>query len=353
MGFEQLYGHRTPEYVFQLLDEHNNVVDRLLGVTGGSLQVNANTQLGVSGLLRIMDVGQRVDWLRQRVRILYDPGVPGVEPWAVATCMFASPVEHISGGRVTFEVALLSLLTFVSEDAVDAVFSIPAGTNYVDTAVQLLRGAGVSNVNVTASERVNKSAMMWEAGTSKLKIVNELLSAAGYWGVKPDAWGAAVVAPWLAPAARAIVHDFREGADSLHAPQWRREFDLSKIPNQVIVKTFGSQDVPAIVGVSRNENPDSPYSFQARGRWVTLVVDNLELADQQVADATAQRKLLEAMSPVSSLFVRHAVLPLTVNDVVRFRSDGRNLVATVQHMEFDLSFAGLVSAHWREVLPSV
>ena len=239
----------------------------------------------------------------------------------------------------------------ISEDTVDDRYSLAAGTLIIPTVAALIASTGETRVAVTDSAATLTAALTWEAGTSKLTIINDLLQAAGYWSLWCDGSGLFRVEPYRNPADRAVAFEFVHGETSLHMPDWGREQDNTSVPNRFIAVGQGDEDTPPLVGVAANENPDSPYSFQARGRWITATEEGVEAESQTVIDQYAARKLREAMDPVARLTVTHAMLPLESNALIGFTpEDGIHRLATVQRMSMNFTFDTDIAAEWREVL---
>ena len=340
---------RRPLWIVDLLDEKNRLIRSLDEVLSGSIELSATTKLGGSGTLTISGETQ-IDWLKHRVRITYNPGIAGVTEWAVATMLFSSPtMKHNEHGR-TYEVALLSTLAAIDEDTTDSTYSLAAGTPIIDTVIKIVRSAGATQIAATPSPATLRSSMMWPAGTSKLKIANELLDAANYWSLKTDGYGRTIIAPYTKPSARTPKYKFKQGDNAIHSSEWTREQDNSSVPNQCIITTSGDDKTPALVGIARNENPNSPYSYQARGRWITMTEEVSEIATQEAANALAARWLLDRMTPVARISVQYAILPLEPDDAIEFSDSGHNVKATVQRMSFDLSYDSLCRADWRETI---
>lgn len=141
---------------------------------------------------------------------------------------------------------------------------------------------------------------------------------------------------------------FEAGQYSIHQPGWQSEQDLSSVPNKFVVVGEGSDSTSALSAVATNENPESPYSVQARGRWITRTETGAE-GSQEVLDRLAQRRLIDAMSPVAKLAVTHAIVPLEPNQVIDFRATDHTAHATIQRMSYGLQFDGQCQAEWREL----
>ncbi|KKI20564.1 MULTISPECIES: hypothetical protein [unclassified Leucobacter] len=349
MDKELLSGHRRPRWLIDLLDKDDATLKTLEGVEDGEITRDATTQLRGSAQLTIVDRGQGINWLQHRCRFRYDPGISGVEPWSWGVYIFASPNEKHSDGPVIWDVELATKLAILDEDKVDATYSLAEGTPVVAAVQALIESAGETRFTVTPSAALLKSQRVWEANTSKLSIINDLLDAIGYWALWVDREGQFRVEPYVNPKDRQPVWDFTEGETSIHEPDWGRGQDLSGVPNKYTVTTSGSEDEEAIVGVAKNEDPNSPFSYQARGdRWIADG-ETAEVEDEAAAKALAERRLADRMAPVASITVSHLLIPIDPNDVVTFDSDGHQTTASVQSMRIGLDLEALCEAQWREL----
>lgn len=343
---ELLSGARKPRWTFTLMNSLDQPLRELDTVESWSLELNANTRLGASGSLTLLHSGG-IDFQKHRVRVTYDPGVEGVDPWHVGVFVFAEPGVQRDATHSTVSVKLLSKLAIVDEDATTETFTVPAGANLVQQAETLLRSVGETRLSVQDSDLTARESIQFNAGEPILTVVNEILDAAGYWSLNADGNGVYDLSPYRLPNERPVVWEFEEGAQAIHVPKWSRDQDISSVPNRVVCRTNGEDDKPALVGVAENTDADSPYSFQARGRWVTRVYD-VEAAGQAEINSLAQRRLLQAGNPVATLKIEHAPVPVFPRQAVRFQSAGVRTVATIAKMSVS-SPGFLVSTELKEV----
>lgn len=340
---------RKPSWSYTLLDDSDTPIRSMREVVGGSAEIVALSRLGGSATLDLKDLGQDIDWMRHRVQVTYDPGVTGFPAWPVGVFMLSSPNErHDASGR-SWSVAMLPKMQVIDEDQLSSTLSYPAGTNYVAAAVALIQSTGETRIAVTESDLVSAGALTFEAGTPKLTVVNELLTAAGYWSLWVDGSGQFRVEPYVNPADRAVSIDFRDSKGALHSVNWEREQDHSAVPNRFVVVGEGDGDTPPLVGVAENTDRNSPYSYPSRGRWITRTEEGVEAATQSVINQLAKRRLNDAMAPVGHLSVEHLMLPLNPNDVVSFSHGTYSGLATVQRMSCDFTTGTTIKAEWREI----
>lgn len=344
MVFEQKRNIKWRHYLLNDRDERIGVLD---GVTGGSVTLQGLTRLGATGSISIDDRGQEIDWLNHRVQSVYDPGLPGVEPRQVATMLLSSPEEEWTSWGRTFNVQTWPKTAVIDEDAFPDVYSLPKGANIVDAVVALIRSTGEERIAATPSDKTLVNPQTWDAGESKLTIINDLLEAAGYWSLWADGGGQFRVEPYVSPSDRPVMYDFVKGEKSIYLPEWSRSLDLSSVPNLYIVRGMGSDDAPALSGSWRNDDPDSPFSFQARGRWITRVEEGVEGASAEVFTQLAQRRLYDASSAVEHLKVRHELVYLNPNDAVYFEHDDYSGTFTIQNMTVGFQTDAIVEAEWR------
>lgn len=340
--------HRQAEYVVRLLDEQDREIRVLDGVTGGSVSLSASTRLRASGQLSIRDTGEEIDWLSHRVRIDYEP--VGVEPWPLGVFLLSTPQDaHSDAGRA-WEVDLLGKLAVLDGDSTEQTLTVPAGANLVEAAQQLIRDAGETRLAVTPSAASASSEMVWDPGTSVLTIVNDLLDAAGYWACFTDGSGVVHLEPYVRPAARARIFDFIEGETAIHSAEWTRDQDLAAVPNRVVLVGQGEEEKPALVGVATNEDHESRFSRQRRGRWITVSETGVEAADQETITALARRRLIDASTPQATLLVSHMPMPLMPNDVGRFASQGTDASVVLQSVSYRLDPTELCQSNLQEVV---
>lgn len=343
---DALSTHRCGDYQVTLLDMGDRTVRRLDGVTGGSVTLSNTTRLRASGSLNLTEACGPIDWMTQQVRIEY---MANGQSWGLGVFLLSTPTRSYGETGSTWSVDLSSPLAVPDADCVDSTFTVKAGSNLVGMAADILYEAGLERLSVTPSSAVASSDMIYDPGKSKLTIVNELLSAAGYWSVHPDGEGQVHLDPYVRPAARGVAYDFREGAHAIHLPEWEREQDMAAVPNKVVFISQGSADKPALVGVAVNDDPASPYSYPSRGRWIVETRTGVEAADQESITAQARRRLIDVSTPSASITLQHMPVPIQPNQVVGFTSQGHATKGVVKEIEYSLDPTSLVKTKLLEV----
>lgn len=340
---------RHVQWIVQHLD-HRDQVLRDLPVESGGVSVVALSRMGGSADVVLDEHDQaEVDWFRDRFSIAYDPGVPGLDPIPWGVYLPATPVLDHDGVRYSRSVELTTKVAIIDQDAVTESWSLPANSLIIPAVVDLIESTGETRIAVTESTARTSSTLAFEAGTSKLTIINELLTSANYTSLWADGLGQFRVEPYIDPADRPLAHHFEYGEASLIVPGWTREQDVLSVPNRVIVTSPGDDESDAIVGIAENIDPASPYSIPSRGRVIARAEEVSDMTSTSAATAHARRLLQAGMTPVSTVTVSHAILPLEPHDLVRFTTDQGTSLATVREMSMSFEFEAQCSAKWREL----
>lgn len=345
---EEFTGSRLSTFRYDLLDMQDNVIGSIDGVTGGSLQWSAATSVKVGGSITVLDV-DGIDWLHARVQVWRT--IAGVE-WSRGIFIPSAPQDHWVNGVRQWQVELLGKLSLIDKNEQPDWVSVAAGANIIATVRGLLTSAGHTNLRFTDSTATLRLGQTWEPGTKLLTIINDLLDSAGYWSLSADATGAFVAAPYVRPAARAPRYEMWDDERGIYADDFTRDQDVYSIPNRVVLLSQAAADTEPLVGVAENNDPSSPFSILARGQVIPYQETGLAAASQAVIDELARKTLIEKSSVSATLAIRHAPLPLDINDAIHFRRipAGINGKHTVQAITEPLEPLDLMQTTIREVV---
>lgn len=334
-----------------LLDVNDQIIRPLHEYTGtGSVEQNLNRQIRGGGSIGVKFVGKPdIDWGSNRVQVLrYVIGQ--AEPLSLGIYLIEAPVLGYNDEDEVVEttVTLLDKLAILAQDEVIETYGVPGGTNIVDAVLTLVASATNTPVSVQASDKTMPQCKTWPPGTPKLEIVNDLLEMVNYFAMSVDKNGVFTAAPYVRPEDRGVSETFTYGVAAAHKPSWASEQDWFAIPNQVVLRTRGTEGEEGLTAVWQNTDPRSPYSIPSRGRVISLTED-VDAADQETLDALAARRGSDVSGKVTNLEVEHAVKDLWPNDLVRLTTPVYDGIATVTKWSINLEVGGQMSATWREV----
>lgn len=371
-----LYGDRITSYRWEVM-EHSNGIDQLIGVLDGVSEANLrwvnNAAVKGGGNALITDLEEaaqgmlRVSELPlESIRFRPVQVIEGLPENPLGVFLVSNAAEDWRATGRVWKTELLDRTTVPAQDAVDQSYSVAAGTLILAEVREILASCGEYIAIDEANTLATSSGMAWEAGTSKLKIVNDLLDVAGYNSLWMDGYGAFRTTPRVLPADRSLVYDvlgvpreMKYGESSIYQPDWTRERDSYQVPNKVIaVQAAGGEDEAALVGTWTNEDPTSPYSYLARGRWIPHVLDSVETPEGteseiiEFLEARARATLIAMSAVQAQAKITHLPIPVRVGEVIRFshQPSGIDTRHVFTDIELELSSTGMMKSTLQEVI---
>lgn len=347
---DPLTSNRVESWRVELLTLNDSSLGRLDGVSGGSLAFNVNAVIRGGGSLEYQ--GDPVDWINHRVQPWYKIEAAGqVVEWPLGVFIPATPGASYGDGATSISIALYDKLHILDEDKLEYTYAAPKGANVTDRVRSIIKGAGETKIAITDSESTLSNGMVWDVGTSKLRIINDLLGSINYFSLWVDGHGTFRADPYISPRDRPIAFGFVDDEHGIYDPNFVHEQDLFNIPNKVVCIGQSDGNVPAKIGIATNEDPASPYSYQSRGRWITRTEEGVEATSQGVLNALARRYLAEGRLAGSTFEFEHAPIQIDLNDSVGFRRDAENIDirGTVETLTYSMAVGALCQTKIREV----
>lgn len=218
-----------------------------------------------------------------------------------------------------------------------------SGTNYLAAIESLLTAAGiVLTVKTPTAAAFPEAREDWQAGTSYLDIINELLSEISYNPLWFNSQGAAVLEPASVPAAENIEHTLDDtDVRSLLLPQITRETDVYSAPNVFLCICSSADKASVLTASAENTNPQSPLSIMRRGRRIVKVTRVNNIADQTALTAYAEKLRNESMLGGETIRVTTGLLPgFGVADVTAIRWGELSEICVEHAWEMELGVGG-------------
>lgn len=345
---DPLTGHRSESWRVDLLNNQDAVVSQLIGVSGGSFEFNVNATIRGGGSLAYS--GPPIDWNQHRVQPWYriEAGDEVVE-WPLGVFLVATPDSKHTDADVSVDLALYDKTLILDQDKTPTSFSVAKGANVIASVRSVLAAAGQTRTAIEDSTQTLSKAMVWPVGTSRLRIINDLLDAANYFSIWVDGEGIFRAEPYRAPANRGQSYAFRDDSKGIYSPTFSHEFDTFEVPNRVIVigQSEGDTEAPSVVV---EDTGSGPFSYPSRGRWITRVEEGVEATDTSTLQGIARRFLAEGQQVGSTYSINHAPIPLELNSVVGFERAARGIQvnATVQTITYSMETGALCQTTLRE-----
>lgn len=282
------------------------------GVQAGNLRVGNDLWIGNNSIASTPFVGVMDDvvfWSQklddQAIFELYQSGLElgsygqdNFAEWAQGVFILSTPQRNTSGSAITRDVDAYDLCQVLLDDKVPSRYFVGLGVSYIEAIVELLentQGIPLGDWNVVTSSAITPTLLEWEAGTSKLKILNEMLSAINYRTLWFDQDGWPQIVPSVLPSDRTAEFDYRTDAGSVMLPQAVQTLDLFSTPNQWIA-TVSDPDKPYLMARYTNTDPLSPTSTVNRGRTIVRVEKEDQAATQTILEAKVMGYAAEDLS---------------------------------------------------------
>lgn len=329
-------GTRTMLYRYDLLSEQNDYLGPIDWVMGGSVSNNSLADLKRTARFTIVDRGN-INYLKQRIRpraILMMPD-GGFVQWSLGVFLLSTPKRSADEvGVIVRDVEAYDQLVVLRDDKTADRYSVASGTAYTSAIATILSGLAV---NITPSALTLPAAMEWEPGTSRLRILNDLLDAINYESAWFDELGRCVCRPYVSPAIRTSEYTYSDATASVRTGIAEQTFDLFDVPNKwVLVKSEADQATP-LIGTYTNTNPASPTSTVSRGRTIVDYRTEEDAADQATIDAKAARLGFESSQIYEAVSFDTAAMPMHSNaDVLTLEIPSLGVSAKYSEQSWEL-----------------
>lgn len=373
-----LYGDRITSYRWEVLKHsvatgQDTLIGILDGVSDGQITWTQNAQVKGGGKIQVADLAlaapgmlRVADVALESVRLRPVCVIQGLPENPLGVFLVSSGNEQWEATGRVWGLELLDRCTVPAQDAMDSSYAVAAGTKILTQVKTILSSSG-EYLAVDASNTITtQSNMVWEAGTSKLKIINDLLDVANYNALWVDGYGNFQTTPRVLPADRPINYELlgfpkelTDGELSIYDPSWTRDRDSFDVPNKVIaIQAAGGTDGPALVGTWTNTDPASPYSTVSRGRTIPYVLDSVDCPAGTTGEITAflqqraRTTLIQMSATQATVKVTNLPIPVRVGDAIRFANtdagvDDRH---TITRIQLNTTSLGLMQSTLQEVI---
>ena len=347
---------RTERYRVVLLNQDESTRDSELdGVLGGTIDTNADSEIRSAGNLDLVitNDSKNVDWATVRLRVEYILTWQGSQKvYPLGVFIPSAPKTNMSATGSKIDMEIYDKTIILKQDCLRKSLSFAKGTLMTDAVRSVITSTGEDNVSITASAKRLTSHRVYPAGTSKLEIVQKLLLDLNYFAIWCDGNGQYQCHPYLGPAMRAgepdgLVYAFNQGDKAIHSADWVLDQDGFDVPNRVVCIGRTSGKAKAKIGVA--EDHSSRWSYESRGRWITRVETDVDEKTQAKVSAKAALLLSTSQAVHDHLTINHAWLPLQVNDIVTFKSQGYSGAFALRKSTVTLEPTVLVESYFEGV----
>lgn len=310
-------------YTYQLVDLQGNVIEEELeGVSSGVIDGNVATPIRWTGSLNL-EAPPAWDLWKTRIRPIYHR--TGRDPEVVGTFHARPDSWREERGRHSTKLNLYDLTIHPQEDSISNTWVEPVGGIVTARVEAILQSIGLQTAITPSTETLRRS-LVFEDTVTKLRVINDMLEAAGFFSLHTNPLGQFQVRPYAPPWDRPTVYWLTTRPDAEHTTTVAGAYPQT-LPNRVIAKAPGDGDAPDLV----SESEDLLDAIQT-GTWRTRVYEGIEATSQAVLQQHAHRLLAEARS--TSVVVERELLPgpLAINDILGDSSGQRYTTETIRRV---------------------
>ena len=339
---------------WKLLDRSDRYIGDLDGVRGARLRFSVHDQIRSGGSLTWRGKPKdEPDWTNVRVQPWYSCRFAdgSVASWPLGVFIGAASQRTHGTTHTEVPVQLYDKLLLLSGDGLPSGLSLGTATAIPElVAAQIQVSAPGARYAIEDSSDHLGAPSFWEAGTSRLAVVNDLLDAGNYFSLWVDGYGVFRSSPYTAPQSRGVSRRFVDDETSIYLSGVVHEQDTFGVPNRVTLTARTDGDV-FLVATAENIDPASPSSYPARGRWVTAPTEQVEATSLAALQGLAGRRLASLSRSESTYTVTAALTDVRLNDVVSLTNGrvGIDVRAVAQTIEMDCTFEALSTLTLREV----
>jgi len=333
-------GTRRFSFNYELLDASLVSLGPIEGVLACTVSQSWFADIKRTAKFLIRELGE-IDFLSNRIRPwvrLHLPpyGDNDYVEFPQGTFLLSSPKRSSSrAGLVTREVEGFDGLQIWNDDAVSTRYSLAAGTNIV-TAVKAFLGA---TADVPAHSGVLVAAKEWDPGTSKLRIINDLLQMINYNTLAYGTMGYPFTTAYVSPSLRGEEYVYADDTTSTFLPDMEQELDIFRIPNKW-TRVVSEPDQPVLTSTYTNANPASLTSTIRRGRTILDFQLEEEAVTQAVLDDKVARIAFESSQLYEQVPFETGLMPIhSGNDVFHLRYANLAIDAKYSEVSWEMPLA--------------
>ncbi len=317
-----------------------------VGVTGGNLDWALGRAVKDGGKLTVQYPPgvPGLDWTQLRIRISWDMTYPQQIQHTLGTYIPASAETTYHNGTRIQPVSLHGMTSLLAQQRLLQTFSVEKGANIEATLKGLLVDMPLGVQPLTG---VMPAGKVWDAGTTLLEVVNDLLDGGGYFAAHSTPEGVLGCRPYDTPAQRPIKHTFNTDG---YSRGWKLKNDSWAVPNRLVAKQ--RTDHTETPGAAVVVDTTSPYAKDRIGYFVDAEPIEVQASNMAELRAAAIRRLRSIQGKTTTLDIDYGYIPITMHDVVRFINKPANIDELFSLVSYKINLSDstpLVSGHFWKV----
>lgn len=162
--------------------------------------------------------------------------------------------------------------------------------------------------SVESSQLKRQNTTEWEPGSSKLQIINDILTSLNYYPLHFSEYGIPLAKPYVLPESQNIDMYYKADKKSIILPYSNLSSNRFEIPNK-FVRYVESVDSQYMISSYVNDDPNDKLSTVNRGRTIVDIQSVSDIASQNELDAYVRRCAASKMAVVDTIVFRTLNMP--------------------------------------------
>lgn len=162
--------------------------------------------------------------------------------------------------------------------------------------------------SVESSQLKRPNIAEWEPGSSKLQIMNDILTSLNYYPLHFSEYGIPLAKPYILPESQPIDMYYKADKESVILPSSSLESNRFEIPNK-FVRYVENVDSQYLISSYVNDDPKDKLSIVNRGRTIVDIQSVSDIASQNELDAYVRRCAASRMAVVDTIIFRTLNMP--------------------------------------------
>jgi len=334
-------GSRQVSFRFDLLndsDEFQKDITHLVVAESSEVNMANEAEIHRTANFRIRDTGE-INYLKERIQpwaLLQMPDKRSVE-FPLGVFLLSTPQQEYENNQKYRNIDAYDKLQILIDDGFTARYVADEGDNIVQEVINILNGAGITKINIDATEKILPTWLSWDPDVTRLEVVNELLGIINYEPIYVDEYGYFTSRPYRNPSQRSAEYEYMTDEWSVITPGAKANIDYFEVPNQWVGVVSEPDKVP-LTYTHENTNEESPTSIPNRGRTITKYVD-VDAVDLESLKGIVEKKAYKDSQVYTEMEFSTAIMPFhSYNDVYWLRHDKLGVNAKFQEVSWSMSF---------------
>lgn len=161
---------------------------------------------------------------------------------------------------------------------------------------------------VEMSEQKRMCTSEWSPGTSKLHIMNNIMTSLNYYPLHFDEYGVPIGKPYVFPESQHIDMYYRMDKKSIILPDSNLSSNRFEVPNK-FVRYVENTESDYLISTYVNDDPNNKFSTVSRGRTIVDIKSVSDIASQEELDGYVKRCAAAAMAVTDEITFKTLNMP--------------------------------------------